>query len=133
MSITAEKKFFDLEERHDNTDTNLSNDNFFSNNFIADVFLFITAIISLLVTTLVLYLLCKHKKLRTLVASLALQQIKEVGAVATKEEFITACTFKNSVLYNFGIKHFNFWPSDFHSSTLQKTKTVQGMFILKCS
>ena len=32
-----------------------------------------------------MYLLCKHKKLRTLLASLALQQVKEVGAVTQKE------------------------------------------------
>ena len=32
-----------------------------------------------------MYLLCKHKKLRTLVASLALQHEKEVGTVTQKE------------------------------------------------
>ena len=55
----------------------------FFNNFIIDVFLFVTTVISVLVTTLAIYLLCKHKKLRTLVTSPALQQIKEVGAVTT--------------------------------------------------
>ena len=40
---------------------------------------------------------------------------------------------QNPVLHNFGIKHFNFWPSDFYSSSLQKTKAVQRMFVLKCS
>ena len=38
------KEIFDLEERHDNMDKNLPNKNFFSYNFIVDVFLFITAI-----------------------------------------------------------------------------------------
>ena len=65
----------DLEERHDNMDKNLPNKNFFSDNFIVDVFLFIIAIISLLFITLAIYLLCKHVKLRTLVASLALQKV----------------------------------------------------------
>ena len=51
-------------------------------------FLFITAIISVLVTTI--YLLCKHKKLRMLVASFALQQVKEVGTV-TQEEINNEC------------------------------------------
>ena len=32
-----------------------------------------------------MFILCKHKKLKTLIASLALQQIKEVGVVATQE------------------------------------------------
>ena len=42
-------------------------------------FMFILTIISLLATTLMMYLLCKHKKLRALIASLVLQQVKEVG------------------------------------------------------
>ena len=42
--------------------------------------MFISAIISLLATALTISLLCKHKKLRALIASLALQQVKEVGA-----------------------------------------------------
>ena len=50
--------------------------------------MFITAV-SLLVTTLAIYLLCKHKKLRTLVASLTLQQVKEVGTVTTQKEINT--------------------------------------------
>ena len=76
-----------MNERHDKSIiSNLTtNKNFFSNSYIVDVFLFGTAVISLLVTTLVIYLLCKHRKLRKLVASLALQQVKEVGAVTTQE------------------------------------------------
>ena len=50
-----------------------------------DIFLFIIAIPSLLATTLTVYLLCKHKKLWILIASLVLHQDKEVGAVTQKE------------------------------------------------
>ena len=57
-------------------------------------FLFVTAVISVLVTTLALYLLCKCKKLRALVTSLVLQQIKEVGTVTKQEDVTTACTCK---------------------------------------
>ena len=53
---------FDLQERHDNTEIN-RNKKFFSEDYIMDIFLFITVIISLLATTLTIYLLCKHKKL----------------------------------------------------------------------
>ena len=88
------KNFFDLNERQNTTDENLLNKNFFSNNFIVDIFLFITAIISPLVTTLAIYLLCKPKKLRMLVASHALQQVREVGAVTTQEEVTTECICK---------------------------------------
>ena len=90
----CKKEIFDLEERHDNMDENLPNKNFFPNNFIVDVFLFIAAIISLLITTLAIYLLCKQQKLRMLVTSLALQQIREVSTATTLEDIIMTCSSK---------------------------------------
>ena len=56
----SRKEIFDLNERHDTTTDLTTNKNFFSNNYILDVFLFITAIISVLVTNLAIHLLCKH-------------------------------------------------------------------------
>ena len=92
------KEISDLEERHINNDLELPIKNFFFNNFTVHHFLFVTAIISLVVTTIVMYILCKHKKLKSLVTSLALQQIKEVGMVAKQESVSTAqdieCTYK---------------------------------------
>ena len=79
-SYTNLKEIFDLQERHDSMESN-TNKNFFSDNYIVDIFMFISAIILLLVTTLTVYLLCKHKKLCTLIASLVLHQVKEVGMV----------------------------------------------------
>ena len=73
-------------------DENSPNKNFCTNNFIVDIFLFMTTILSLLVTNLATYLLCKHKKLRILVASLALQQVREVGTVTTQEEAEDVCS-----------------------------------------
>ena len=64
---TNDKEIFDLQERHDSTELN-TNKNFFD-NYIVDIFLFITVVISLLITILTVYLLCKHKKLRMLIAS----------------------------------------------------------------
>ena len=62
-SSTNNKEIFDLQERHDGTKLKLNtNKNFFHDNYIVDIFLFITAIIFLLATTLTVYLLCKHKK-----------------------------------------------------------------------
>ena len=60
-SYTNDKEIFDLQGRHDNTKLNI-NKNFFSDNYIVDVFMFISAIVSLLATILTVYLLCKHKK-----------------------------------------------------------------------
>ena len=62
-SYTNHKEIFDLQERHDNMDVKLNtNKKFFSDNYIVDIFSFMTVIISLLATTLTVYLLCKHKK-----------------------------------------------------------------------
>ena len=75
-----DKKFFDLKERHDieELEIELLNKNFFTNNFIVDIFVFIIAIIWVITTIIIIYTICKHNKLRALVTSLALQQVKEV-------------------------------------------------------
>ena len=59
--------------------------NSFINNYTLDIFLFVTATISLVVTSIVMYIICRHTKLKSLVISLALQQIREVGIVAKQE------------------------------------------------
>ena len=50
------------------------------------MFIFITVIISVIMTMIIIYTLCKHNKLRTLVMSLAFQQVKEVKAEEVKDE-----------------------------------------------
>ena len=64
----------------------MPNKNFFFNNSTVDIVLFVTAIISLVVTIIVMYILCKHAKLQSLVTSLALQQMKKVGMEAKQED-----------------------------------------------
>ena len=86
---TKRKEIFDLQERHDSTFN--TNKNFFSNNHILDIFVFISSIISLMSTTLIIYLICKHKQIRMLVASLPLHQIKEVS-VNSRETNPAECT-----------------------------------------
>ena len=84
-----------MEERHDIYELELetSYKNFLTNNFIVHIFIFIIAIISVITTIKIIYTSCKHNKLRTLVQSLAVQQVKEVSAVATKKEDYTCeCT-----------------------------------------
>ena len=89
-----------MQERCINNDLVLPNKNFFFNSYTMDIFLFVTAIISLVVNTIVtyIYILCKHMKLKYLVTSLALQQIKEVSTVAKQEHVSIAqdikCTCK---------------------------------------
>ena len=53
--------------------------------------MFISAIVSLLATILTVYLLCKHKKLQTLIANLVLPQVKEVGTEVTQKEINSEC------------------------------------------
>ena len=84
-------EMFDLKERHVSTveSLNSSNKNFFSNNFTVDIFVFISSKMSLISTTVVIYLFCKH--IRTLVASLILHKIKEVEARSSSEETNSKC------------------------------------------
>ena len=51
-------------------------------------FLFVTDIILLVVTSIVLYIICTHAKLNSLVTSLASQQLREVDVV-TKQEHVS--------------------------------------------
>ena len=90
-----QKEIFDLKERHDiyELDLETPNKNFFTNNFIMDIFMFIIAIISVITTMIILYVLYKHNKLRTLVASLPLQHVKKVSASATKQEDNNMCNY----------------------------------------
>ena len=84
-SYTKHKQIFNLQVRHDSMELN-TNKNIYSDNYIMDIFMFIFVIISLLATTLTVYLLCKHKKFQMLIASLVLHQAKEVGAEVTQKE-----------------------------------------------
>ena len=56
------KEIFDLHKRHNNGLDLATNDSFF-NNFTIDVFLFVTAILLLVVTSIVMYIMGKHTKL----------------------------------------------------------------------
>ena len=74
-----DKEIFYLKERHDidELEKEFVNKNFF-NSQVVKIFKFIVAIILIIATVVTTYVICKHKKLRALVTSLALQQVKEV-------------------------------------------------------
>ena len=74
------KNFFDLQQKHEiELHTFTSNKNVFSSH-IVNIFMFTSSIISVIIIMLVIYLFCKHKHIRTIVASLILHKIKEVEA-----------------------------------------------------
>ena len=81
-----EKEIFDLKERHNIDELEYLNKNFFTNNFIIDAFVFVIGIILIITTMVIIYTLCKHNKLRALVMSLALQQVKEVKAEEVRDK-----------------------------------------------
>ena len=72
------KEIYDLQQRHA-VELFKSNKNFFS-SYIVNIFTFTSSIISIITVMSVIYLFCKHKHIRALVASLILHKIKEVEA-----------------------------------------------------
>ena len=64
--------------------------NFFSNKMV-NIFTFTSSIISMITIILVIYLYCKHKHIRTIIASLTLHKIKEVEAITSTKSDIAEC------------------------------------------
>ena len=90
IQSTDDKEIFDLQKRH-TTHTFSPYKNFFVNQ-IVNIFTFTSSIISIITITLVIYLFCKHKHIRTIVASLILQKAKEVEAKLTTETNNPECS-----------------------------------------
>ena len=57
-----------------------------------NIFMFTSSIISIITITLVIYLFCKHKHIRTIVASLILHKVKEVETKLTTETNNPECS-----------------------------------------
>ena len=84
-----DKEFFDLQRRHPRH-TFSPNKNFFLDR-IVNIFTFTSSIISIITITLVIYLFCKHKHIRTVVGSLLLYKAKEVEARTTMKIDHSGC------------------------------------------
>ena len=76
IQSTNNKEIFDLQKRH-TTYTFSPYKKFFLNQTV-NIFTFTSSIISIITVTLGIYLFCKHKHIRTIVASLILHKAKEV-------------------------------------------------------
>ena len=90
IQSTNNKEIFDLQKRN-TTYTFSPYKNFFLNKII-NIFTFTSSIISIITITLVIYLFCKHKHIRTIVASLILHKVKEVEARTSKEIDNSECS-----------------------------------------
>ena len=84
-----DKEIFDLQKRH-TTYTFSPYKNFFLNR-IVNIFTFTSSIISIITITLVIYLFCKHKHIRTIVANLILYKAKEMEAKLSTETNNSEC------------------------------------------
>ena len=87
---TGDKEIFDLQKRN-TTHIFSPYKNFFLNQ-IVNIFTFTSSIISIITITLDIYLFCKHKHIRTIVASLILHKAKEVEAKLTTETNNPECS-----------------------------------------
>ena len=74
MQDSNGQETFDLQQRH-TLHALLPYKNFFSNK-IVNIFTFTSSIISMITIILVIYLYCKHKLIRTIIASLILHKVK---------------------------------------------------------
>ena len=74
------EEIFDLQQRHAMESLTFSSSKNFFFNQIVNIFMFTSTIISVITITLVIYLFCKHKCVRTIIASLILNKTKEVEA-----------------------------------------------------
>ena len=100
-----DKEIFYLKERHDIDDLEkeFANKNFF-NSQVVKIFKFVVAIILIIATVVTIYAICKHNKLRVLVTSLALQQVKEVKVEGIEDKnYKCKCTAQFYVILTLSI------------------------------
>ena len=83
------QEIFDLQRRH-TLHASSPYKNFFSNK-IVNIFTFTSSIILMITIILVIYLYCKHKHIRTIIASLILHKVKEVEANTPTKPENTEC------------------------------------------
>ena len=76
----------------DELEKEFANKNFF-NSQVVKIFKFVVIIILIIATVVAIYAICKHNKLRALVTSVALQQVKEVKVEGTEDvDYKCKCT-----------------------------------------
>ena len=95
-----------MKERHDIDElkNEFTNKNFLYSK-IAKIFKFMVAIISIIATVITIYTICKHNKLKPLVTSLALQQVKEVEVEGMENiDYNCKCMGNQPLLFHLMLK-----------------------------
>ena len=64
----------------------------FFNNIVMDIFLFIAAVLSMLATAAIIYLVCKHSKLKALVTVITFKALKQTETLMVKSNIVQNCT-----------------------------------------
>ena len=125
IQSTNHKEIFELLKRH-TTYTLSSYKNFFLNK-IVNIFTFTSSIISMITIALVIYLYCKYKHIRTIIATLILHKAKEVEAKTSTEIDNSEC----GTLAYIGIALALLSMAIVIPFALQKIKILQRIQILK--
>ena len=100
-----DKDIFELKERHDIEvlEKEFANKIVF-NSKVVKIFKFVVAIISIIATVVMMSAICKHNKLRALVTSLALQQVKEAEVENTENvDYNCKCTVQLYIILTLSI------------------------------
>ena len=87
------KKILELQEHIDEERTKQSfKFGSFLNSFLADILLFSAALVTIIIMLVVIYMVCRQSKLKTLVANIALQHIKGIEAAEPRyQDIYCAC------------------------------------------
>ena len=103
IQSTNNKDIFEFQKRH--TTYTFSPYKHFFLNKIVNIFTFTSSIISI-ITILVIYLFCKHKHIRTIIASLILHKAKEVEAKTSTEIDNRFSNIVKIVLFISDVQHY---------------------------
>ena len=83
--IQEHNKKLQLEKQHDDTKSKFKS---FISNFIVDIIGFSAALLTVIITLVIVYIVKGHSKLKTLVTNIALQHIKTIEAAALNPNYI---------------------------------------------
>ena len=79
-SVLKQKEYFRQKEQESEKPKEISKFKSFLNSFLADILLFTAALVTLIITLLIIYVMYRQSKLKALVTNIAMQHIKGVEA-----------------------------------------------------
>ena len=80
------KELIELQGQKEITNKNSKFGSFFK-RFLVDILLFSAALVTMIIMLVVIYMVCRQSKLKTLVANIALQHVKEIEAADTTDRY----------------------------------------------